>query len=254
MRRIQLSDITWLTLIAALAVTIPNAAPAQLPQSFETAVIRPTQTAANAGTSVELFPGGRIKIVNEPVKLLFRMAFQLQNAQIAGGPDWLDTGRYDIEAKTGLPEKIKPDQLVPLMQSLLAERFGLKFHRETRELPVYALVVAKDGPKLKPKSEGESSGSNTTGGTNASHLTATATSMELLAGYIGNRLGRIVRDKTGLSGSYDFKLDWSPDEGPASTLPSLVTALREQLGLRLESQKSPVSVLVIDRLDQPSDN
>jgi uncharacterized protein (TIGR03435 family) len=76
----------------------------------------------------------------------------------------------------------------------------------------------------------------------------------LLAGYIGNRLGRIVLNKTGLSGDYDFKLDWSPDEGPSSTLPSLVTALREQLGLGLESQKSPVSVLVIDRLDKPLDN
>lgn len=254
MRQVRFSDIGRFTLMATFVLSLSKAAPGQSPQSFETAVIRPTRAAANAGTSVELFPGGRIKIVNEPVKLLIRMAFRLQNAQIAGGPDWLETALYDVEAKTGLPEKIKPDQLGPLMQSLLAERFSLKFHWETRELSVYALVTAKDGPKLKPKSEGESSSSNTTGGPNASHLTATATSMELLAGYVGNRLGRIVVDKTGLSGSYDFKLDWSPDEAPTSTLPSLVTALPEQLGLRLESQKSPVEVLVIDGIGKPSGN
>jgi uncharacterized protein (TIGR03435 family) len=248
------SEVTGLARLAALALSLLNPAPAQSPQSFETAVIRPTQAAANAGTSVELFQGGRIKIVNEPIKLLIRMAFQLQNAQIMGGPEWLEAARYDIEAKTGLPEKIKPDQLGSLMQSLLAERFSLKFHREMRELTVYALETAKDGPKLKPKSEGESSSSNTTGGPNASHLTATATSMELLAGYMGNRLGCIVLDKTGLTGGYDFKLDWSPDESPASTLPSLVTALREQLGLRLELHKSPVEVLVIDSIGKPSEN
>ena len=108
-----------------------------------------------------MFEGGLLRITNEPVKLLIRVAFQVQNAQITGGPSWLDTDRYDIEAKTGRPEKPKPDQLAPLMQSLLAERFNLEFHQERRQLNVFALVVAKGGPKLKAKAEGEVAAMNT---------------------------------------------------------------------------------------------
>ncbi len=226
----------------------------QSPQRFEVAVVRPSLAGPSAGTSFNVFEGGRLRITNEPAKLLIRVAFQIQNAQIAGGPGWLDTDRFDIEAKTGRPEKIKPDQMSTLMQSLLAERFNLRFHRETRGLTVYALVVAKSGPKLKAEAEGESTAMNTKGGPGTSQLIGTGVSMELLAGYVGNRLGRIVLDKTGLSGSYDFTLDWAPDQASDSPAPSLVTALREQLGLRLESQKSPVEVLVIDSMQKPSEN
>jgi uncharacterized protein (TIGR03435 family) len=221
---------------------------------FEVAVIRPTLSATSTGTSFEVMDGGRLRIINEPVKLLIRAAFQIQNAQIAGGPNWLETDRYDIEAKTGGAEKPKPDQLSPLLQSLLAERFGLKYHRETRELTVYALVVAKGGPKLKTKAEGENSSMNTHNGTGTLQLSGTAVSMEMLASYVGNRLGRIVVDKTQLNGSYDFILDWASDQAPDSSAPSLVTALRDQLGLRVEQQKSPVEVLVIDTLNRPSEN
>jgi uncharacterized protein (TIGR03435 family) len=238
-----------------MALLLSRVAPGQSPPPrFEVAVIRPTPPGTSEGTKFEVFEGGRVKITNEPVKLLVRAAFQLQNAQIAGGPGWLETDRYDIEAKTGRPEKLKQEQLAPLMQSLLAERFNLKFHREPRELAVYALVVGKGGPKFKAKSEGEGSGMNTKGGPGKSQLAGTGVSMELLAGYVGNRLGRIVVDKTGLSDSYDFKLEWAPDEAADSSSPSLVTALQEQLGLRLESRKSPVEVLVIDSMDRPSEN
>ena len=121
-------------------------------------------------------------------------------------------------------------------------------------LTVYALVAAKSGPKLKVKAEGEVTAMNTKGGPGTSQLIGTGVSMELLAGYVGNRLGRIVLDKTSLSDSYDFTLDWAPDQAPESSVPSLVTALREQLGLRLEPQKSPMEVLVIDSIDKPSEN
>ncbi len=223
-------------------------------ERFEVAVIRASAAAANAGTSVNLFEGGRIKITNEPVKLLVRMAFGVQNAEIAGGPGWIESDRYDIEAKTGRPEKITPEELRPLMQNLLVERFHLKFHRETRELSVYVLAAAKGGAKLKPQTESESVATNTTGGPKRSELTATAVSMQLLAGYLGNRLGRIVVDRTGLNGGYDFQLEWSPEESADSAAQSLVTALREQLGLRLETVKSPVQVLVIDGIERPSEN
>lgn len=250
----QVFDLLRFRLVPATLLWLANGFSAQPPQRFEVAVIRPSQAATSTGTSFNLFEGGRIRITNEPVRLLIRAAFQLQNAQIAGGPAWLDTDRYDVEAKTGRPEKINPDQLHPLIETLLVERFHLKFHWEMRELTVYALAVAKGGPKLKPKAEGEGSAMNTSGGPRRSQLVATAVSMELLAGYVGNRLGRIVVDKTQLSDSYDFTLDWSPDEASDSPAPPLVTALRDQLGLRLESQKNPVKVLVIDSIERPSEN
>lgn len=232
------------------AVLLVTATLLAQPRQFEVAAIHPSHAAA--GSSLELFDGGRLKITNESVKLLLRIAFGLQNSQIAGGPAWLDGDRYDIEAKTGRLEKIQPGELKPLMQSLLTERFGLKTHRETRELTVYALVGSK--PKLKLKTDGEVSAMNTSGGAAKSKVTATATSMELLAGYIGNRLGRIVVDKTGLNESYDFTLEWAPDQAADSALPSLTTALKEQLGLTLEQQKSPVEVLAIDAISRPSEN
>lgn len=253
-RETTLSDVSRFMAMGGLLLLWPDAVPGQSPQHFEVAVIRPSLAAPGAGTSFNVFEGGRLRIANEPVKLLIRVAFQIQNAQIAGGPNWLDSDRYDIEATTGSPEKIKPNQMSPLIESLLADRFHLKYHREMRELAVLALVVARNGPKLKAQAEGEASAMNTKGGPGTSQLTGTAVSMDLLAGYVGNRLGRIVLDKTGLSGGYDFTLEWTPDQAPDSSAPSLVTALREQLGLRLESQKSPVQVLVIDSIDRPSEN
>jgi uncharacterized protein (TIGR03435 family) len=237
-----------------LLLVTSKIAAAQPLERFEVAVIRPTLSTSTNGTSFNVFAGGRVRITNEPVKLLIRTAFRLQDAQIAGGPGWLESDRYDIEAKTGHAEKPNPGQLSPMMQNLLADRFHLKFHHEMRDLSVYALVAAKNGPKLKLKTEDESPAMNTSGGSGKQQLVATAMSMSLLAGYVGNRLGHIVVDKTGLPGSYDFTLEWAPDQAADSPLPSLVTALREQLGLRLETQKSPVEVLVIDSIDKPSEN
>jgi len=251
------ADLTRLTAIGGIALLLVQGVHGQSPQQFEVAIIRPNLAGTSAGTSFNVFPGGRIRITNEPVKLLIRAAFQIQNAQVAGGPAWLDTDRYDIEAKTGHPEKPEPNQFGPLLQNLLRDRFNLRFHREMRELNVYALVVEKNqknGGKLKTKIEGEDTAMNTHSAPGKSQLVGTAVSMKALAGYVGNRLGRIVVDKTGLSESYDFTLEWAPDETSDSPVPFLATALREQLGLRLESQRSPVEVLVIDNLQKPSEN
>jgi uncharacterized protein (TIGR03435 family) len=127
--------------LGVLSLLLSKAAYAQAPQHFEVAVIRPAQMSENAG--LFLSEGGRITILNEPIKLLLRLAFQLQDAQIAGGPKWLDSDRYDIEAKTDQADRIKPDQMGPLIQATLSERFNLKFHREKREITVYALVTGK---------------------------------------------------------------------------------------------------------------
>lgn len=230
----------------------------QSPPQFDVAVIRQNPAGAGAGTSFNLFEGGRLKITNEPVKLLIRAAFQLQNAQITGGPAWLETDRYDIEAKTGQSEKLAQEQVGPLLQSLLIERLALKYHREMRELPVLALVSerAQAGPpKLKPATDGETSAMNTHSASGKpQQLVAAATTLDTLASYIGNRLGKVVVNQSGLSSSYDFTLEWTPDDAADSSLPSLVTALHEQLGLKLEQQRRPVEVLVIDSLQRPSEN
>jgi uncharacterized protein (TIGR03435 family) len=228
----------------------------QLPMTrspYAAPIYRPKPAAACPKRAARVCPLVLDRIANEPVKLLLRMAFQMQDAQIAGGPTWLDGDRYDIEAKTGGAGKIAHELMGPLMQNLLAERFHLKFHRETRELTVGALVAAKGGPRLKLNSEGGSD-MNTSGGPKKSRLIATGTSMELLAGYVGNRLGRIVVDRTGLAGSYDFVLEWAAEETPDGAVPGLITALRDQLGLRIEPQKAPVEVLVIDSIGRPSEN
>ena len=221
---------------------------------FEVAVIRPSGAAPDSGTSFNTFEGGRIKIINEPVRLLVRVAFGLQNSQIAGGPAWLDTDRYDLEAKTGRPEKPRPGEISPMMQDLLRDRFHLQVHREPRETSVYALVAAKGGTRLTPSADGEVSGMKTGSSNGGTTSVATATSLDLLATYVGNRLGRIVVNETGLKGAYDFTLTWASDQAPDAQSPPLVTALREQLGLRLEPGKRPVEVLVIDRIDRPSAN
>jgi len=235
---------------AGLAAILLSCAAAQSLQ-FEVAAIRPSTAAPGWGTSFETFEGGRVRITNEPVKLLIRVAFQLQNSQIVGGPAWLDSEPYDIEAKAGLREKPGPEQLSPMMRNLLEDRFHLKFHREKREMNAFALVVASGGSKLQPAAENEVNGMKTSTARDTSQLMATATSMRLLASYVGNRLGRIVVDQTGLSGVYDFKVEWAPDQATDSSAPSLVTALREQLGLKVESQKVPLEILVIDRIDRP---
>jgi uncharacterized protein (TIGR03435 family) len=227
---------------------------AQTPLRFEVASIRPTTAVPNAGTSVDLLPGGRLHIVNEPAKLLIRLAFQLQDSQIAGAPAWLDADRFDIEAKAGFPEKPTPEQLSPMLQDLLADRFHLEFHREAREISVYTLVLAKGGHKLQPAADGESSGMNTETHRGTSHFAATASTLDVLAKWIGNRVGRIVLDQTGLEGAFDFSLTWSPNPGPDSADPALPTAINEQLGLRLVSGKAPVEVLVIDGIRRPTAN
>jgi uncharacterized protein (TIGR03435 family) len=250
----QITNLGRSPILAVILLPLASSVYGQPPQHFEVASIRLSQEAPGAGTAVDLYEGGRIKIVNEPVKLLIRQAFRVQDSQISGGPGWLDSDRYDLEAKTGSPGKLRTDEIGPLMQNLLAERFNLKFHHEKREMNVLALVVAKSGPKFKSKADGETTGMDTSGGSGESHMTATATTMELLAGYVGNRMNRIVVDQTGLSDSYDFKLDWARDGASDSRLPSLTTALGEQLGLGLQSRKAPVEVLVIDSLERPSAN
>ena len=236
---------------------------------------------------VRPMPGGGINATNVTLKLLIETAYGVEGFQLFGGPGWIETARYNIEAKPDSP--VGPNEWKEMLKSLLADRFKLAFHRETRELPVYALVLARKDGKLGPGMVESKEGSciardpskplgppgrgqppfcgNVLGG--ASLLTATAATPDDVAPMLSRIVGRKVIDKTGLTGKYDITLKYTPDENqlammttpgvppaaPADTSgPSLFTALQEQLGLKLEPQKAPVEIFVIDRAAKPSEN
>ena len=248
----RMSRLGWSIVFGIGALVLASVSHGQTSERFEVAVIRPSEIAGDSG--LQLFEGGRLLVTNEPVQLLIRIAFRLQDAQISSGPSWVASDRYDVEAKTGRPERIRPVEMSPLMQSLLADRFSLKFHWETRTIDVLTLRTDKGELRVKPKAAGEVNSMNSSTEPRGSRLIATATSLTLLAGYIGNRLGKIVLDKTELGDEYNFTLEWGSDDTTDPSVPSLPTALREQLGLRLQSERAPMPVLVIDSVARPSDN
>jgi uncharacterized protein (TIGR03435 family) len=228
------------------------------------------------GTSVHFQPGGGVKIDGASLKFMVLFAYDLRDFQISGIKGWMNSERYAILAKgiiTDGPADLRSmnDQqhkavsalVRKRMQALLAERFQLAVHTQTRELAIYALVVAKGGHKLQPNHapDGSSQGMSVGRGM----LKGTRASPELIAQALSGSTGRIVRDETGLSGFYDFKMEWTPEAAAAApdkveersaalVGPTIFTALQEQLGLKLEAKKGPVEILVIDRAERPSEN
>jgi bla regulator protein BlaR1 len=249
---------------------------AAAPKSFEVASIKPAAPGGR-GAQFMMAPGGRVNIKNINVKFLIQQAYQVRDFQIAGGPGWLSSDRYDIVAKAEGDEQVNPEQMRTMMQGLLADRFKLAIHRETKELPVYTLVVGKNGPKLKetPDTEGVPGPDGVRRGgmqvrMGRGLINGQGMTMEMLATQLANQLGRTVIDKTGLKGGYEVKLEWTPEQGegpaiqreggadaPATTAdsgPTIFTALQEQLGLRLESTKGPVTIIVIDSVEKATEN
>jgi uncharacterized protein (TIGR03435 family) len=220
----------------------------QAAREFEIASIKPNRGASN--TSGENTSSGKLTVTNDSLKELVKLAYDVKDFQIAGGPRWLDTERYDIVAKTNTPGDISDADLRPLLQALLADRFKLKVHRETREVTAYSLVIARNGSKLVEHTGTNEASSNTTAGS----MRATKATTARLAGTLSRILSRPVTDNTGLKGEYDYKLEWAPAEQTDSPLPSIFTALQEQLGLNLKSVRAPVSVIVIDSAERPSEN
>jgi uncharacterized protein (TIGR03435 family) len=223
--------------------------------SFEVATIR---LAKPGSTSHGIhYTGHRISAENQPISNLICFAYSLHKTQLIGTPAWFDD-RYDIE---GIPDTEGAPtlrQIRQMFQKLLANRFNLKFHREQRDLSIYALTVAKGGPKLTRNTtarEGEPHGSG--GGDNQrsfkfSNYTMADFSLELE--FLANKP---VVDQTGLTGGYNFALNWTEDDAPQqdpNAPPGLFTAIQEQLGLKLEAKKGPADVLVIDHADRPSSN
>jgi uncharacterized protein (TIGR03435 family) len=279
----------------ALSVSRPHAqAPAQALDpnaalTYEAASVKPNKSGVQ-GSSIRRFPGGRLQATNMPLRALITFAYQLQPFQLVEDPGWIRNETFDIVAKMeGDPPPVMPgsgpDPHMVAMRTLLAERFKLAVHRETRQMDIYELVLARPdgklGPALKPTTQdcaammaaarggpppGPAPGPNSpvVCGIRGlpGRLVAGAMPMALLASNLSGQVQRIVVDRTGLSGGWDFEITFAPErplnpppgvEFPAAdpNAPSLFTAMQEQLGLKLQSTKGPVEVLVVERVEQP---
>jgi uncharacterized protein (TIGR03435 family) len=278
-------------------------------QAAQTASAQSTQTAGAPSPSFEvasikpnrsgdmfiriMFQPGRFTANGVTTKHLITMAYNVRDFQVSGGPGWINSERYDIEAKVPdsiaeeLP-KLPPDQREEksrlMIQSLLADRFGLKLSHTTKELPAYALVIAKTGPKLHEAKPDDNYPTGIKGPDGRAHpgvmrmspgeLTGQGIAIKFLVRLLSEQLGRDVLDQTGLKGNYDLTLKWTPEPGegmmlrtpeggnpppesgppPDTSGPSIFTAIQEQLGLKLEPTKAPAEVLVVDHVEKPSEN
>jgi len=274
--------------------------------TFEVASVKPSAPGTRGGGFSER--GDRIDLSGYTLRRLLEYAYRkntpfLKN-QMIGGPNWIDVDQFDVQAKVDCRDgSITRQQEQRMFQSLLEDRFQLKAHLETRELPIYEAIVGKDGPKIKPsenqaptftpvspetstalckpprdlttaplfdpKAPMPRGSYRISGGTNRRSMEFTAVPLWVLFNNIQSDVGRLITDKTELKGVFDFKLEFSPDvlttpsgaltqpaEAAAALdpLPSLMTALQRQLGLRLESAKGPVDVLVIESVQKPDEN
>lgn len=229
--------------------------------TFEVASVKPAHPPDNDRfrSSMKMDPG-RITCTNTPLKRLIIAAYDVKDYQVAG-PSWIDTERYDIVAT--MPRDSTSDDVLRMLQGLITVRFHLTFHNESRELPVYALTVGKTGHKLKEVELGRSSSNISPG-----KLEAHSIGMANLTDMLSRMVERPVIDATGLKGFFDFNLEWTPDDAGSASRPAdsgaavdstvgpnLVVALQQQLGLKLESRKAPLDVMVIDRVEKiPTEN
>jgi uncharacterized protein (TIGR03435 family) len=240
-------------------------------QTFEAASIKLNRS-GEARTSMRILPGGHIEARNRTLHLLIQSAFALQGFQIIGGPKWLTSTRFDITTRGGDRQITQHDVRV-MLQTLLADRFKLIAQHETREFSVYALrpnrADGRLGPSMRrdadcfvgrgapppPPQPGDSRPMVCGFTESAGDLTARGVDMAALAIELTEYTDRPVVDQTGLKGTFNLSLKWSPDASAAdANLPSIFTAVREQLGLKLEGMKGPVDVLVIDRVEMPSED
>jgi uncharacterized protein (TIGR03435 family) len=248
--------------------------------TFEVASVKPAKSASGRFT-MNGGPGtgdpGRITYTNIMLRRILLSAYEVRNYQISG-PDWLDSLRFDITAK--IPDGATKEQFQSMLRNLLATRFKMTIHRESKELPIYALLTARNGPKVKATVDDGSAGkqpddqlamiqpvegkdgfptlslrtpglvSETKSG--RARVTAKETPISKFADLLSGQLGRPVIDMTGMTGNYSFVVYFTPeDRNPdGSSDPSIFGALQEQLGLRLEARKGPVELLVIDHAEK----
>jgi|SRR5215469_8445072 len=242
--------ILFLTIALAALSSVLSAAQTQ--PAFEVASIRRNVHGGDARVDITR---GRVTMNNATLRTLIRNGYDIQNFQFAGAPSWLDSDSFDISATIADHAAVSENQYRALVRAMLADRFQLKVHWETRQGDVYALVVAKNGPKLKVSADSSKEpGLNTNISAHEGRMIGINAPVFYLSSVLGNKLSHPVIDKTGLQGKYDWTLVWDPDPGVDSTEPSIFTAVQEQLGLKLDAQKGPVKVLVIDSVERPSEN
>ena len=256
------------------AILFAAAIPCLFAQSkkFDVATIKPNAEKDNRFMMPGGPQGGTYRATGVTLKMLIMYAYGVPAAfQVSGGPSWVGNERWDIQAKTE-GQTPSRDQFVDMLRALIEDRFQLKVRRETRDMPVYDLALAKSGSKLKlhsgdpPKPEDRLR-------MGFGSMRFQDSGLALFAHQLSLQLGRKVIDKTGLTGRYDFSLEWAPEPGqggleaiglppdpnfrppPADpNRPSLFTAIQEQLGLRLDSEKGPVDMIVIDSVSKPTEN
>lgn len=233
------------TIVCAAAVVLP--AIAQQTAAFEAATVKPAAPDGHGET--RRYPGGRFTATSITLKALIQRAWDVKDFQITGGPGWINSELFDVIAKAATTGTISGPELNQMIQAMLRERFRLEIHRETKDMPIYSLLVAKSGPKLTPTTATMQTWSRGNGS-----LVGTKVPMDMLAGdLLESQLRRVVVDHTGIPGEFDIQLKWTPDNADEAGV-SLFTAIQEQMGLRLESAHGPVEMLVIDRAEKPSEN
>jgi bla regulator protein blaR1 len=231
-------------------------------QTLEVASIKPSRNTA-ADSNLDSMRG-RLTAANITVRELILLAYGVKDYQIGHVPGWVNSERFDIVAKSVSGQGNSLEDEKSLVRELLSDRFQLATHRETKQAAVYLLMVAKDGPKLTPHND---AAAKTRGG--CGRLVGRRVSTDVIATMLSRQLDREVLNRSGVSGEFDIQLNFTPDSGPCrapadspgvsaaadpSALPSIYTVIQQQLGLKLESAKSTVEFLVIDRVERPSEN
>lgn len=271
----------WVAFFVAAAAGAQTT-PSQRRPQFDVAAIRPNNSGARA-VSIGVPSPGSFRAQNVWLRFLIQVAWDVKDFQVLGGPGWVASDRYDVTAKT--TEHVRLPEMRPMLRALLEDRFQLALHPETRELPIYALVVAKGASRLRKTDEGSCAMPNPDSPSSSPDsrpicgnismsphsVNGIGISMSQLASTLSNSMQRTVVDRSGLTGKFDVHMEWAADQstpgfwapglapapGADATSdvgPSIFTVIREQLGLALEAGKAPVTVLVIDHVERPSPN
>ena len=245
----------FLLTLTSFAIAFAQAPPDAL--KFEAISIKPNQSASERGSGLRI-DADRLSASNISARSLMESAWGVKTYQISGAPDWLGSERFDVEATSG--HAVTRAEMMEMLRSLFVERFRLSGHRDQKESPVFALTIAKGGSKLSETATDDHPQVLFAMSGPKMRLTGMKAPIRLLTPWLTSILmntSRPVLDQTGLTGTYDFKMEWLPDDasaGSATDAPSIYTAIQDQLGLRLETQKAPFDVLVIDHIEKPSAN
>jgi uncharacterized protein (TIGR03435 family) len=242
----------------------PKSMPADAKPKFDVVTVKPSDP--NKPGKLFTIRGRQVMTINTTVNDLITFAYSLQTKEVLNAPSWMDE-KYDVDGVPDVEGQPNIQQMRLLIQDALVERFGLKFHTEQREMTAYALTVAKGGPKLTLTADQPNAPGNFLFGGLGKLRVTNSTMKDFCHGMQEAVMDKPVVDQTGLTERYDFNLNWTPDQSqfasfgahipapnPDDPLPSLYTALQEQLGLKMEATKAKVDVMVIDHLDKPSAN